>query len=106
MNRSNAGRSVFQLLLSAAALAILILGSCERPEEAPIRLTTSERIRIDTLVNLEIDTLRPVMDSICEVRFDEMVSRALDSIIEVRKREEALLRARIQREQEQAQPQQ
>ena len=82
----------------AAALFAGLLASCEPPEEAPIRLTSRERVRIDTLANQQIDSLRPVMDSLCDLAYPEMLARAVDSLVEVRKREEEKLRARIQRE--------
>ncbi|MCO6486882.1 MAG: hypothetical protein J5I98_00625 [Phaeodactylibacter sp.] len=86
-------------LLVAPLLAALLAG-CEPPEEAPIRLTSRERIRIDTLANQQIDSLRPIMDSICDAAYQEMLDRAVDSLVDVRKREEEKLRARIQREQQ------
>lgn len=84
----------------AAPLLAALLSGCEPPEEAPIRLTSRERIRIDTLANQQIDSLRPVMDSICDAAYQDILERAVDSLVEVRKREEEKLRARIQREQQ------
>ncbi len=83
----------------AALLFIALLASCERPEEAPIRLTSRERIRIDTLANQQIDSIREMMDSLCDALYPEILQRSVDSLVEVRKREEEKLRARIQREQ-------
>ncbi len=86
--------------LFPAALFVCLLMSCEPPEEAPIRLTSRERIQIDTLANLQIDSLRPVMDSICEAAKPAFLKRSVDSLVQMRRLEEAKLRARIQREQQ------
>ncbi|MCB0562043.1 MAG: hypothetical protein H6573_08225 [Lewinellaceae bacterium] len=84
-------------ILTGVFIATLLMG-CEPPEEAPIRLTSRERIRIDTLANQQIDSLRIKMDSICEHIYQDLLSRAVDSLVKVRKMEEDKLRARIQRE--------
>ena len=86
-------------LLSSIFFAALLAG-CEPPEEAPIRLTSRERIRIDTLASQQIDGLRPIMDSICDASYQEMIERAVDSLVKERRAEEEKLRARIQREQQ------
>ncbi|MCB0546527.1 MAG: hypothetical protein KDD19_03010 [Phaeodactylibacter sp.] len=83
-----------------ATFSAALMMACEPPEEAPIRLTSRERIQIDTLANQQIDSLRPVMDSLCEAITPEFLRRAVDSLVEVRKQEEEKLRARIQREQQ------
>lgn len=85
--------------LPALLIAILAgLSSCE-PEETSIRLTSSERIRIDSLAKKQIDTLAPFIDSLCTVQHDDMVQQALDSIIALRKAEEQKLRARLKQKQ-------
>ncbi len=83
--------------LLAITLFIALLASCEPPEEAPIRLTSRERIRIDTLATRQIDSMRPIMDSICEASKAEFLQRSVDSLVRVRRLEEEKLRARIQR---------
>ncbi|MCO6477525.1 MAG: hypothetical protein J5I94_12920 [Phaeodactylibacter sp.] len=86
-------------ILAAFFFIALLAAGCERPEEAPIRLTSRERIRIDTLANQRIDSIRGMMDSLCEAQYPEILQRSVDSLVEVRKREEEKLRARIQPEQ-------
>ena len=81
-----------------ATFSAALMMACEPPEEAPIRLTSRERIQIDTLANQQIDSLRIKMDSICEHIYQDLLSRAVDSLVKVRKMEEDKLRARIQRE--------
>ncbi|NRA48347.1 MAG: hypothetical protein HRU12_04380 [Phaeodactylibacter sp.] len=87
--------SLFSLLFWA-----LLWSACES-QETGIRLTSSERIRIDSLAKKQIDSLVPVLDSLCTINQASMVQSALDSIIELRQQEEETLRARIKRKQEQ-----
>lgn len=54
---------------------------------------------IDTLYAQRIDSLRKVWDSLCTSRHDSLVRVATDSIIRIRREEEARLRARIPVEQ-------
>ena len=70
-----------------------LLSSCGEPP--PMRLTSRERMRIDTLYKKQVRNLGPEMDSICNLHFDQRVAEAVDSIIKVRKEEEVRLRARI-----------
>lgn len=72
----------------------LMLQACE---EQPLpALTFRQRELADTLYLEKVSVLRPQWDSICDVRFDSLVAVAVDSLIQVRKAEEARLRARIQ----------
>lgn len=88
-----------------ASICLLLLGAllqwtgCESPETG-IRLTSSERIRIDSLAKKQIDSLVPILDSLCRVNEDTLIQRGLDSIIELRRREEQILRDRIKRKQQ------
>ncbi|WP_282782589.1 hypothetical protein [Phaeodactylibacter xiamenensis] len=81
-------------------LSVLLWPSCES-QETGIRLTSSERIRIDSLAKKQIDSLVPVLDSLCTVNKDKLIEQALDSIIELRQQEEQTLRERIMRKQQQ-----
>lgn len=81
----------------ALLTAVLLLGLCIacEPEETNIRLTSSERIRIDSLARKQIDSLVPLIDSLCLAQREQVVSHALDSIIQLRKEEEDKLRQRL-----------
>lgn len=79
--------------------ALLFWTGCES-QETGIRLTSSERIRIDSLAKQQIDSLVPVLDSLCTLNKDTMVQQALDSIIKLRREEESILRERIKRKQQ------
>lgn len=82
--------------LSAILLAVGLAG-CEEPE-TNVRLTSRERIQIDTIATRQIDSLRYVMDSVCITDYPGIMRRALDSLLKLRRAEEEILRARIQRE--------
>lgn len=71
----------------------LLLQACGEPP--PIKLKPDEIRWVDTLFLREIEDLKPELDSLCEMNFDERVAQAVDSIVKVRKLEEAKLRARI-----------
>ena len=71
----------------------LFFTSCEE-EEPGMRLTSTERVRVDTLYTQRVKGLRAELDSLCQLDFDERVKLAVDSIIEVRKAEEVRLRQR------------
>jgi hypothetical protein len=78
-------------------LTLLTLAACGSYGDEPIniRLTMDERERIDDLVKMHMDSVRPVADSLCKVTYADRVAVATDSIIQRRLEEEARLRARI-----------
>lgn len=65
-------------------LAMLMLGSCGK---RTIRLDRTLRRAIDTTAAKQIVILRPILDSLCEERYDSLVSVAVDSIMEKRQLE-------------------
>lgn len=87
------------LRLFIALLPLLGATGCQQEEN--IRLTSRERIQIDTLSSKQIDSLRPYMDSICATSYQGLVKQALDSLLQVRRAEEAKLRTRILQQQRQ-----
>lgn len=68
--------------------------STER-DEVRVRLTLKERERVDMLVSSYMDSIRPVLDSLCSVTSLDRVAIATDSIVQRRLEEEARLRSRI-----------
>ncbi|MDX1940164.1 MAG: hypothetical protein SFU99_06400 [Saprospiraceae bacterium] len=77
----------------------VIASSLAACQEQPLpELTFQQRELADTLYLEKISVLRPQWDSLCDMRFDSLVRVAVDSLIQVRKGEEAELRARIQQE--------
>ena len=65
-------------------LAMIMLGSCGERE---IRLDRTMRRTIDTTAAKQIVILRPILDSLCEERYDSLVQTAVDSIMEKRQLE-------------------
>ena len=55
--------------------------------EEPLYLNSTQLKLVDTLVKHQILPLRLEIDSLCEVRFDEEVEKAKDSIVTHRVRE-------------------
>jgi hypothetical protein len=77
-------------------LTTLLLGlavACDTPE-AEIRVTRQERELADTLFRAQLDTLLAFIDSACNQIFITEIDNAIDSIYQVRKKEEAELRQR------------
>jgi hypothetical protein len=82
------------VLLSLLAL-LLVTPACKKQENIRIKLTSRERELIDTLYTERIKVLRPQWDSMCTASHDSLLQIVLDSIIRVRREEEARLRSRI-----------
>lgn len=82
--------------ISVLLIASLSLSACGSKDTAVnLRLTPTERNRIDTIYTARLDSLRPIWDSLCELNYPTIVEQAVDSIVEQRLEEEAKLRARI-----------
>ena len=60
-----------------------------------IQLTPAQREAYQAIATEEIDSLRPVLDSICTATFEGRVAVATDSIVQERLEEELRLRARL-----------
>lgn len=83
------------LLLKYLLLAgsFLVGFACE--EQPPPSLTSTQREMIDTLYLQKIEGIRTRLDSICDADFAVNVQKAVDSLLLVRKEEEARLRQRL-----------
>ncbi len=66
-------------------------------EKPPLKLTTRQWARVDTIFTDQLPALRQELDSLCELNYDARLQEAVDSILAVRRREEAELRKRIPR---------
>lgn len=74
---------------------VLLLFYCKpEKEDVKLRLTHAETKLIDSIYTSRIDSLKPIWDSLCITRHDQMLEQALDSIIDQRLAEEAMLRNR------------
>ncbi len=77
------------------AVLFFVLTACDnQTQNVSLRLTPTERNRIDTLYTNQLDSLRPIWDSLCEQRYPRMVKLAVDSIVKQRLEEEVRLRTR------------
>lgn len=83
-------RSLRHLLLVS-----VVAWSCGPEEAVRVQLTPDQTDAYRALASRRIDSLRPVLDSICTVTFDQRVSLATDSIVQRRLEEEARLRSRL-----------
>lgn len=86
--------SIKSSMICLFALA-LFLGGCKKQDEIRIKLTSRERALIDTMYLERVQELRPAWDSLCLATHDSLLEIVLDSIIRVRRAEEAKLRSRI-----------
>ncbi|MCB0631433.1 MAG: hypothetical protein KDD15_16920 [Lewinella sp.] len=82
-------------LLPLLLLVLFLAPACKKQENVRIKLTSRERELIDTIYTERIKVLRPKWDSMCTASHDSLLQIALDSIIRVRRVEEARLRSRI-----------
>jgi hypothetical protein len=82
-------------LLIYFLLLLVGLTSCSEPP--PLRLTSRQRERVDSLYVDSVKVLNREMDSLCDVRFETELSEMVDSLIQLRLDEEALLRQKYQR---------
>jgi hypothetical protein len=80
-------------LVGFGMIALLFLASCTEPP--PPSLSSKDRKFADSLYRDSINFLKPVIDSICELNFDENVQATVDSIMaerleEIRKQMERI----------------
>lgn len=76
-------------------MLLLLLLACESDDPVRLQLTPDQREAYQKLATSRIDSMRPVLDSLCALSFEDRVAIATDSIIQRRLEEEARLRARI-----------
>ncbi|THH37918.1 hypothetical protein [Neolewinella litorea] len=61
-----------------------------------MQLTPDQRDAFQAIAAAQIDSLRPVLDSLCQASFADRVAIATDSIVQRRLEEETRLRTRLQ----------
>ena len=76
-------------------LPLLLLISCGEEEAIRIQLTPDQREEFQAIAAARIDTMRPIMDSLCTATTEARIAAATDSIIQVRLEEEIRLRTRL-----------
>lgn len=90
VEQPSADRFVFFNIVSIFILFTYInLCACGEPE---IKLNRADRRTIDTLVNYQLDSISPILDSTCLAEKDMIVQKIADSIILERKKKEERLR--------------
>ena len=81
---------------SAVPLLLVFLGlACGPEDEVRLQLTPAQLDAYRDIAAAEIDSLRPLLDSMCTATFEERVAVATDSIVQLRLEEELRLRARL-----------
>jgi hypothetical protein len=84
---------------ATSCLLLIMLAACT-PEPAPT-LSFNEREQVDSLFKLHVDSLRPVLDSLCNARLDSAVQFKTDSLMKMRMAE---IEKYLQRIKQQTQP--
>ncbi|GIV31271.1 MAG: hypothetical protein KatS3mg029_0622 [Saprospiraceae bacterium] len=90
----------------ARILWLCLLGGWIWPgctEPPPPVLNYKERLLVDSLYNKGVDSLRPILDSICQVHFDSIVQSKVDSMMQERLHEIEVYMERIRRLEQQHQ---
>lgn len=77
------------VLLASGGLAC----SVDR-DEVNVRLTLTERERVDKATTIYMDSIRPILDSLCSTNRSLRISLATDSIVQQRLEQEMRLRSR------------
>ncbi len=84
---SKSGMKQLQSLPYLFVLCLLLASLPMSCESEPPKLRKADYKLIDTLVKEQTGPLRPVLDSLCDLRFANEVERARDSIFELRYQE-------------------
>ena len=71
----------------------LLYGACT--DNAPTRLSSAQMQLLDSLVTVQMPLVRQEEDSICTADFEKKLRRMVDSLLIVRREEEARLRQRM-----------
>lgn len=82
-------------LLFLVLLMAITLSTCSDPP--PLRLTSRQRDRLDSMYVDSVKVLNLEMDSICNGRFATELPLMVDSLIQLRLQEEALLREKYEK---------
>ena len=74
-------------LLISFLLVSYLLCSITACEDPPAYLEAQHMVIVDSLIRDEQELLKIELDSLCHLKFDEMVNHAVDSIMEIRLKE-------------------
>ncbi len=84
----------FRLFIWGAIFYGLVFVHLGCEDETQYKLTSAERSKADTIYLAQIDTLKIWNDSVCNAMRAQRLQPIIDSIITLRKREAAALKAR------------
>lgn len=70
------------LRLCLLVAAVAMLAACTEPP--PPTLAYKDRELVDSLFRLQVDSLKPLYDSLCTAHFDSAVQFKTDSMLKVR----------------------
>ncbi len=68
--------------ISLIATGLTMLLACTEPPTPT--LNYKERLLVDSLYNHGVDSLRPILDSLCALSFDSLVQVSADSMMQER----------------------
>lgn len=85
-----------RLILYCTLFSLLCGCAPDQSGDVNVRLTLSERERLDKMVLAHMDSIRPILEAQCERTQADRVAVATDSIVQRALEQEARLRARIQ----------
>ncbi len=83
------------LFIGILCTCALAQSSCEADGSVELRLTSDERRAVDERVRATIDSIRPILDSLCEATRADRIAVATDSVVQERLEQELRLRARL-----------
>lgn len=81
--------------IASAFLLLLFFSACGADDPVRLQLTPDQRDAFRAIAAARIDSLRPVMDSLCTVTQEARIAAVTDSIVQRRLEEETRLRTRL-----------
>ena len=85
-------RKAIHLILCLSVL--YNLSACSDP--IPLKLTSAQRQQVDTLYNAQVEDLLIETDSLCDAAYENRLPFLIDSILQVRRAQEEILRNKYQ----------
>lgn len=90
VEQASIDRFIFYKIIPTFCFALFFsISACEEPT---IKLDRAARRTVDTLLNYQLDSISPILDSLCRTTRDDFIQHAVDSIVKERKKKEERLR--------------
>lgn len=83
-NAKNVMKGIHNFIYASIIFISMTVSFCGKRH---VQIDRDTRIAIDTLVNQEINELRPLLDSMCLLKMDSLVATLRDSVFEARQEE-------------------